>query len=95
MKRELAKKVRVTRVCLFGSRARGTFNAESDYDIAVISPDFEKLPFIERQLLVRPLVRKALGELIALDVACYTPEEFERGKIGFLPGIIEAEGIAV
>jgi hypothetical protein len=29
-----------------------------------------------------------------LDVACYTPEKFEEGQDGFLPGVIE-KGISI
>lgn len=94
VKIELGKKIAIERVFLFGSRARGVFHVDSDYDFAVISGDFGRLSFVERQELVRPLIRKVIGDE-ALDVACYTPEEFERGRIGFLPGIIEEEGIAV
>jgi len=94
VKKELSKEITIERLYLFGSRARGVFHVDSDYDFAVISSDFGKLSFMERQQLVRPLIRKVIGDE-ALDVACYTPEEFERGKIGFLPGIIEEEGIAV
>lgn len=92
VKTELSKRITIARVYLFGSRARGVFHIDSDYDFAVISSDFSRLSFMERQQLVRPLIRKVIGDE-ALDVACYTPEEFERGKIGFLPGIIEEEGI--
>lgn len=76
---------------LFGSRARGTGRSDSDVDIAIVSPDFEGMSFVERQSLVRPLVREALG-VVPLDAVCYTPEEFEEGKEGFLPAIIEREG---
>ncbi len=92
LKKEISKKIRVQKVYLFGSRARGTFHAESDYDIAVISPDFYGLSFLERQQLLRPLIRKVLGN-VSIDVACYTKEEYLSGKKGFLPQIIEAEGI--
>ncbi|MBS1263950.1 MAG: hypothetical protein MAG715_01145 [Methanonatronarchaeales archaeon] len=94
VKRELEKELDVQEVYLFGSRARGSYDEDSDYDLAVVSPDFEDTRFKERQELVRPLVRKALGD-VPLDVACYTSAEFEEGKKGFLPGIIEKEGARV
>ena len=94
IKREVSKHITVTRVYLFGSRARGVFHTDSDYDIALLSPDFEKMTFDQRDELVRPLIRKIIG-YVPLDVACYTPDEYERGKHGFLPQTIEEEGIAV
>lgn len=94
IKNTISKHIRVDRVYLFGSRARGDHKRDSDFDIAIISPDFKKLDFDKRQHLTRPLIRKVLG-VVSLDVACYTKEEFDQGKNGFLPGIIEEEGIAV
>jgi hypothetical protein len=52
------------------------------------------MSFVDRQSLVRPLIREALG-VVPLDAVCYTPEEFEEGKEGFLPGIIDREGVPV
>lgn len=93
VKRALSSKIRVKSVYLFGSRARGSYREDSDYDIAVVSPDFAGMDFLERQRLARPLVRKVLGD-VPLDVVCYTEEEFEMGRKAFLPAIIEEEGVA-
>ncbi len=92
LQKVLEKKISVESLYLFGSRARGNFHAESDFDIAIISASFDHLRFLERQLLVRPLLRHVLKNAF-LDVVCYTPEEYEAGKKGFLPEIIENEGI--
>ena len=94
VKKVIQERIRVERVILFGSRARGVFHADSDYDLAVISKDLEGMNFDKRQLILRPLIRKVIG-YAPLDVVCYTPEEFERGKAGFLPQTIEEEGVSV
>ena len=94
IKNALEKKMKVHKIYLFGSRARGTFYPDSDYDLAVISEDFKTHTFLERQKLVRPIMRTILG-IVSLDVVCYTPEEYSRGKTAFLPSIIEKEGISV
>ncbi|MEK6940754.1 MAG: nucleotidyltransferase domain-containing protein [Nanoarchaeota archaeon] len=94
IKTSLNKKLHVKKIYLFGSRARGDFYEESDYDLAVISQDFAEMSFDERQKLVRPLIRKVLKGA-ALDVVCYTEQEYRQGKKAFLPSIIEKEGIAV
>lgn len=94
IKNKLEEEIKVKKVYLFGSRARGTYRENSDYDVAVISPDFEGKSFSRRQRIVRPLIRKALGD-VPLDVACYTQEEFEKGKKAFLPSIIEKEGVSI
>ncbi|MGH9339595.1 MAG: nucleotidyltransferase domain-containing protein [Acidobacteriota bacterium] len=91
---KLSGEIRVTKVWLFGSRARGREKADSDYDIAVISNDFRGMAFADRQRLVRPVIREVIG-IQPLDVACYTEDEYENGKTAFLAKIIEEEGIAV
>lgn len=61
---------------LFGSRARGDFLEESDWDILVVSPDFANKPFPQRATFVLrnlPLRR--------VELLCYTPDELrERFK---------------
>jgi predicted nucleotidyltransferase len=79
-------------VIVFGSRVRGTHDEDSDWDVAVVSPDFQEMRFPQRQRLIRRLVRQALG-VVPLDVVCYTPEEYEAGQDGLLPSIIEEEGV--
>lgn len=74
------------RLYLFGSRVRGTADAESDYDIAAVAPAFAT----ERRVVRAPdrynLWREAGGSGIGLDLHCYTPEEFraELGGLGYL-----------
>jgi predicted nucleotidyltransferase len=63
-------------VILFGSRATGRARADSDVDLILVSPCFEGQRLAERTrdflLTIRPF---EYG--IAVDVLCYTPEEFE------------------
>jgi len=74
------------RLHLFGSRARGTGGAESDYDIVAVAPTFA----MERRVVRAPdrykLWREAGGTGIGLDLHCYTPEEFraELAGLGYL-----------
>ncbi|MDZ4277892.1 MAG: nucleotidyltransferase domain-containing protein [Dehalococcoidia bacterium] len=64
------------RVILFGSRARGDWLKESDYDFVVVSPQFEGIPFVSRAV---PLYEH-WHEWPAVELLCYTPEEFERKR---------------
>lgn len=90
----LSDHISVKTVSLYGSRARGGYRPDSDWDIAVISPDFHDMPFHERQKLVRPVVREALGGNVSLDVACYTQDEYDEGiQKQLLPAIIEETGV--
>lgn len=88
----LEDRLEISAVYLFGSRAKGSHREGSDYDIAVVSEDFKDMSFGERQSLIRPLIREALGD-VPLDAVCYTPEEFEQGKDAFLPSVIDEEGV--
>lgn len=70
------------RVYLFGSRARGTANAESDYDVVVVSRRFEGQRRISRAVDLYPIWHEAGGWGIGLDLRCYTPEEFRAQVAG-------------
>jgi uncharacterized protein len=67
-------------VLLFGSRARGDFRSESDYDILIVSKQFAGIIWRERiSRLLRLWDRNDLVDLIP-----YTPEEFEYQKQHFV-----------
>lgn len=76
--RRAKQRFRVERVILFGSRARGDFLEHSDYDVIVVSKDFEGVPFYARPI---PLLRLWDVER-DLELLCYTPEEFETKRRG-------------
>lgn len=77
-------------VLLFGSRARGDALADSDLDLVVVSDRFREVPFLDRA----PAVLAVLDSPVALDVLCYTPEEFERKRheLGIISLAVE-EGV--
>ncbi len=72
--RRLREEAGAQKVILFGSRARGDWIKESDYDFVVVSPRFEGIPFPFRPAEIRPLWKGSPG----VELLCYTPEEFER-----------------
>lgn len=68
--------IRVEKVILFGSYARGKVHRDSDIDLIIISPDFKKREFMERLIWLS----KMRGEKFinrAMDIFGYTPKEFE------------------
>lgn len=96
---ELIKKFRkklerlgIDRIIFFGSRANGTFNSESDFDIIAISKNFKGVKWHKRPLKIY----LAWKENKPLEVLCYTPEEFEKKKkqIGIVKTAVE-EGIEI
>lgn len=67
---------RIKQAILFGSRARGDWLKESDWDLLLVSRDFEGIPFPER---IRRVLALWSGP-VDLEVLCYTPQEFSRKR---------------
>lgn len=82
---KLQKRINLNSVILFGSRARGDSMQKSDYDIVVIGTFQE--PYLERLEWVGQLTPE-----IALDLFCYTPQEFESMFISYNLTVIDAVG---
>jgi predicted nucleotidyltransferase len=71
----LQKKINLQGVLLFGSFAWGKPTTDSDVDLIIISPDFNKKQFANRlQWLSR--MRDDYSSQTAMDIVGYTPEEF-------------------
>ena len=71
----LKKDIKLGGVLLFGSYAYGKPNKHSDVDLAVISPNFNKINFDERMDLLKRK-RDKITDQIAMDIIGYTPREF-------------------
>jgi predicted nucleotidyltransferase len=67
---KIQQRIKLNAVILFGSRARGDFIQMSDYDIVVVGafqePYFERLEWVGQ-----------LAPDLAIDLFCYTLQEFE------------------
>jgi predicted nucleotidyltransferase len=68
----IIKSVNPDKIILFGSRARGDFKKESDYDICIIKKDVE-----HRRKLAQQIYRLLYGVGVPLDIIVETPERFE------------------
>ncbi|MFH1653233.1 MAG: nucleotidyltransferase domain-containing protein [Pseudomonadota bacterium] len=76
--KELEKEIRVEKIILYGSYARGEARDYSDIDLLVISPDFEGGTLKDYKILDRAARRVTpLIEAIA-----YTPADFENFEKG-------------
>ena len=69
---------------LFGSRARGDYLEEGDWDIMIVSPEFANIPFPDRATMFLKRV-----PLRRVELLCYTEEEF-RDRIRELGIVAEA-----
>ena len=88
----LREKIRVEKVIIFGSRARGDNLEDSDVDLIIISRDFEGVPFYERMDKLILLWESPLD----LEALCYTPLEFEikKNEIGVVQQAVR-EGLEI
>jgi predicted nucleotidyltransferase len=84
-------KYQITQAIFFGSRAGGDYLVNSDYDIILVSPDFQGVFFSQRSALMYDFWTHWPLEIEPL---CYTPEEFEKkkGQIGIVSEAIK-EGV--
>jgi predicted nucleotidyltransferase len=73
-----ASGVSVQKLIVFGSRARGEGNEDSDLDVAAVSSDYEGKDIFERIRLAKKAVMATADRfVIPLDIAHLTPEEYE------------------
>jgi predicted nucleotidyltransferase len=67
--------IRVEKLILFGSRARGE---DSDIDVATVSPDFRDRDIFDRSRLIMKAEMATVEEFIVpLDLAMLIPEEHD------------------
>jgi predicted nucleotidyltransferase len=89
----LRKQIVVERAILYGSSARAQTHAESDIDLAVLSPDLAGLGRFSRLRLLLRAAWKAGTDLI--EPIGYTAEEFDASKPGTFADEIRKHGIVV
>lgn len=63
------------KIILFGSRAKGGFKEESDYDVCVLKKGVE-----HRRKLAQQIYRSLYGVGASIDIIVETPERFEELK---------------
>ncbi len=81
--------IRVTKVILYGSYAKGNPVSYSDIDLVVISPDLARFAPLKRQEL---LARLTMGIDAPLEVLGYTPQEFKKSPQTIFGQIIRETG---
>lgn len=74
--RRLHEEIGAQKVILFGSRARGDWLKESDYDFVVVAERFQGIPFVQRPVDLYQYWEGRPG----VELLCYTPDEFERKR---------------
>lgn len=74
--KQIKKSIKVDKMFLFGSRARGEELLESDVDVIAVSKSFSKIPFRKRP----DKFLNAWKLPVDLEILCYSPEELNRKK---------------
>ncbi|MBI3026520.1 nucleotidyltransferase domain-containing protein [Candidatus Woesearchaeota archaeon] len=72
----IKNKFNIDKVILFGSRVKGTYRKNSDYDFILVSNDFKGLRFTDRISKIYPYWKYN----DSIEPLCYTPEEFNKLK---------------
>jgi len=82
-------------VLLFGSRARGDFKADSDFDLAIVAADGSE----RRRIAMRAYesLAKVPGRSVGVDVVVLTPQliSTERDVVGSIARAVVREGVPV
>ena len=81
---KLAKKLSIQKIVLFGSRAKDTSHDESDFDVLVVSKDFEGVPWHLRSKNAYP----EWQDPRPLELLCFTPAEITQRLKSPVKGII-------
>ena len=91
--KRIGKKFKIEKAIFFGSRARGDYLNNSDYDILLVSEDFKGIFFTKRISMTYEFWKHFPLEIEPL---CYTPEEFNKLKkrIGIVKEAVK-EGIEI
>ena len=83
--------IRVTKMFLYGSYAKGNPKPYSDIDVVVVSPDLAKFPPLKRQEF---LAKYTIPLNAPLEVIGYTPLEMNKAKGSIFAQIIRETGLA-
>ena len=80
---------------LYGSKARGTDDAESDIDLLVLTS--RKLDWRERDAITDALFEVELAHDVVLSTLVLPASEWEHGRVAVLPihDAIESSGVLV
>jgi uncharacterized protein len=84
--------IRVKKMVLYGSYARGNPKPYSDIDVVVISSDLAKFPALKRQEF---LAKHTIPVDAPLEVIGYTPAELRKAKDSIFGQIILETGIVL
>ncbi len=91
--KKVRRRYKVDKAIFFGSRVRGDYFKNSDYDLILVSPDFEGIFFTKR---IAEMYQFWSFFPLEIEPLCYTPKEFAKKKkeIGIVREAVN-EGIEI
>jgi len=91
--KEAQRKIRIEKVILFGSYAWGKPHLGSDIDLAVVSPDFERMDDTKRiGLLLKIIYKLKMPNLVDVEPLGFTEEELENADYFDIAAEIKEKG---
>jgi predicted nucleotidyltransferase len=91
-KKNLSKKIKIDKMIVFGSLARGKFTKDSDIDLIIVSKKFRKIAFHKRAITFDRYWKLDYP----FDFICLSPEEYKKMRKGVtIVSLAEKEGIAI
>ena len=72
----IKNKFDIDKIIFFGSRAKGVYGKNSDYDVILVSKDFDGMKFTKRISMIYPYWKYN----DSIEPLCYTPKEFNKLK---------------
>ncbi|MCL5675962.1 MAG: nucleotidyltransferase domain-containing protein [Patescibacteria group bacterium] len=94
-KKDLEKKIKVDKIVLFGSVAKGKINQDSDIDLLVVSSQFSSLDPDERAKLLVLARENPETWNVAMDIFGVTPKEYQNASRLSILGEIKKTGITI
>lgn len=94
-KKDLEKKIRIKKMILFGSYAKGKAAKDSDIDLVILSEDFAKMNTDRRLDLLQRERKNPQTWKFAMDIFGYTPKEFSQASSLTTLGEIKQTGVTV
>ena len=74
--KKLKEKFKLSKIILFGSRAKGDYLEDSDYDFIIVSNYFENISFLKRM----ELIYKDFDLDVNVDIIPITEKEYKKRK---------------
>lgn len=89
---DLAKKIKIEKVILFGSALSGKIDQDSDIDLVILSPSFAKMQPERRFDILYTSRTNPLTQKVAMDIFGLTPKEYQQASNLSLIGEIKERG---